>query len=103
MIQTYENYQYYLSNKNSINKPLFGLHIDNKLYSIAHCHKGTLWNFADALREYGFIDAIYITGGTDYCFYRDKDAARHDIGDPADYPHEKWKGIIPWLVFRITE
>ena len=52
------------------------------------------------IREYGFIDAIYITGDTDYCFYRDKDAARHDIGDSADYSHEKWKGIIPWLVFR---
>ena len=24
-------------------------------------HKETLWDFADALREYGFIDAIYIT------------------------------------------
>ena len=77
--------------------------IENQLYYIATRHKETLWDFADALREYGFIDAIYITGGTDYCFYRDKDAARHDIGDPADYPHEKWKGIIPWLVFRITE
>jgi hypothetical protein len=27
-------------------------------------NKETLWDFADALREYGFIDAIYITGGT---------------------------------------
>lgn len=77
--------------------------IEDQLYYIVTRHKETLWDFADALREYGFIDAIYITGGTDYCFYRDKDAARHDIGDPADYPHEKWKGIIPWLVFRITE
>ena len=77
--------------------------IDDRLYYIVTRHKETLWDFADALREYGFIDAIYITGGTDYCFYRDKDAARHDIGDPADYPHEKWKGIIPRLVFRITE
>ena len=74
--------------------------IDDQLYFIATRHKETLWDFADALREYGFIDAIYITGGTDYCFYRDKDGIRHDIGDAADYPHEKWKGFIPWLVFR---
>ena len=74
--------------------------IGGTLYYIATRHKETLWDFADALREYGFIDAIYITGGTDYCFYRDKDGIRHDIGNPADYPHEKWKGIIPWLVFR---
>ena len=74
--------------------------IGDQLYFIATHHKETLWDFADALREYGFIDAIYITGGADYVFYRDKDGVRHDIGDTADYPHKKWKGIIPWLVFR---
>ena len=74
--------------------------IDDQLYFIATRHKETLWDFADALREYGFIDAIYVTGGTDYCFYRDKDGFRHDIGDKSDYPHSKWKGIIPWLVFK---
>lgn len=75
--------------------------IDDQLYYIATRYKETLWDFADALREYGFIDAIYITGGADYVFYRDKDGVRHDIGDSADYPHKKWKGIIPWLVYRI--
>lgn len=77
--------------------------IDNQLYYIATRHKETLWDFADALREYGFIDAIYITGGADYVFYRDKDVLRHDIGDKTEYPHVKWKGIIPWLVFRKIE
>lgn len=73
------------------------------LYYIATRNKETLWAFADALREYGFVDAIYITGGTDYGYYRTRDRQRHDIGDPADYPHEKWKGIIPWLVFRAQQ
>ena len=74
--------------------------IDDQLYYIATRHKETLWDFADALREYGFIDAIYITGGADYVFYRGIDGARHDVGDSAEYPHTKWKKIIPWLVFR---
>jgi hypothetical protein len=74
--------------------------INYQLYFITTHHKETLWDFADALREYGFMDAIYITGGADYVFYRSKDGAKHDIGDPADYPHEKWKVVIPWLVFR---
>ena len=74
--------------------------IENQLYYIATRHKETLWDFADALREYGFIDAIYITGGADYVFCRDKAGNRHDIGDTSDYPHAKWKGIVPWLVFR---
>ena len=74
--------------------------IGDQLYYVATRHKETLWDFADALREYGFIDAIYITGGADYVFYRSKDGVRHDIGDSTDYPHKKWKGIIPWLAFR---
>ena len=74
--------------------------IGDQLYYVATRHKETLWDFADALREYGFIDAIYITGGADYVFCRDKNGIRHDIGDAADYPHTKWKGIVPWLVFR---
>lgn len=74
--------------------------IGDQLYYIATRNKETLWDFADALREYGFIDAIYITGGADYIYYRSKDGIRHDIGDSADYPQTKWKGIIPWLVFR---
>ena len=72
----------------------------DQFHYIATRHKETLWDFADALREYGFIDAIYITGGADYVFYRDKDGIKHDIGDSADYPHTKWKDVIPWLVFK---
>ncbi|SHK44955.1 hypothetical protein SAMN05216463_103226 [Xylanibacter ruminicola] len=77
--------------------------IGDQLYFIATRHKETLWDFADALREYGFIDAIYITGGADcYSYYRNRDGIRFDIGVPALYPHKKWTSIIPWLVFRKT-
>lgn len=74
----------------------------DRLYFISTRNKETLWDFADALREYGFNDAIYITGGTDYCYYRSADGQRHDIGNIEDYPHKKWKGVIPWLVMRRT-
>ena len=77
--------------------------IDNQLYYIATRYKETLWDFADALREYGFIDAIYITGGNDYVYYRSKDGECRNIGDPSDYPHLKWKDITPWLVFRANK
>lgn len=73
------------------------------LYFIATHEKETLWDLADALREYGFTDAIYITGGNDYVFYRDRQGQRHDIGDSSLYPNKKWVGIIPWLVFRKAE
>lgn len=74
--------------------------IGERLYYITTRHKETMWSFADALREYGFIDAIYITGGYDYSFFRDRNGKRHDIHNIADYPHKKWQGITPWLVFR---
>lgn len=74
--------------------------IDDRLYYIETRHAETMWDFADALREYGFVDAIYITGGTDYSFYRTADGTRHDIGNVEKYPHKKWKGVIPWVVFR---
>ncbi len=74
--------------------------IGDKLYYIEAPYPETMWDFADAIREYGFIDAIYITGGDDYSFYRTSNGKRHDIGDISKYPHKKWKGIIPWLVFK---
>lgn len=74
--------------------------IGDRLYYIETRHAETMWDFADALREYGFTDAIYITGGTDYSFFRTADGTRHGIGDVTKYPHMKWKGVIPWIVFR---
>lgn len=94
------NYSDFVLTNGKVERRAIG-RINDQLYFIATRHKETLWDFADALREYGFIAAIYITGGADYVFYRDKGGVKHDIGDSADYPHEKWKGIIPWLVYRI--
>ena len=75
--------------------------IGDKLYYIETRHKETMWDFADALREYGFIDAIYITGGTDYCFYRTADGIAHKIGDDTKYEDKhKGEGLVPWLVFK---
>lgn len=72
-----------------------------KLFYVESKGKETMWDFADALREYGFIDAIYITGGTDYCFYRTADGTAHDIGDKHKHPDgHKGKGIVPWVVFK---
>lgn len=72
---------------------------NDRLYYIETLHKETMWDFADALREYGFIDAIYITGGKDYCYYRTADGSRHDIGDVRRFPHKN-AGQVPWVIFR---
>ena len=75
--------------------------MEKKLFYVESKGKETMWDFADAIREYGFIDAIYITGGTDYCFYRTADGTAHDIGDKHKHPDgHKGKGIVPWVVFK---
>lgn len=73
---------------------------DDTLYYIQSRHKETMWDFADALREYGFADAIYITGGTEYCYYRTPDGQRHDLGTPPQHHRKNSEGHTPWLVFR---
>jgi hypothetical protein len=88
---------FYLHGK--VERRAIGRMANDKLYYIATSHKETMWDFADALREYGFVDAIYITGGYDYNFYRTADGSRYDIGDASRYPHKN-PGRVPWLVFR---
>lgn len=73
---------------------------DDRLFYIETRHAETLWDFADALREYGFADAIYITGGKCHSFYRTADGKTHDIGDANQHPHPEYKKIVPWLVFK---
>lgn len=72
--------------------------MDNQLYYIESRHAETMYDFADAIRRYGFIDAIYITGGNSPSFYRTADGSCHNIGVTPDSlstetPH------TPWLVF----
>lgn len=73
---------------------------NDQLYYIETHHPETLWDFADALREYGFVDAIYITGGKCHSFYRTSDGKPHNIGDDYTHPHLEYKNIVPWLVFK---
>lgn len=88
-----------------VERRALGLMADGRLCYVQSCAPEVMTAFADALREYGFVDAIYITGGTDYCYYRLLGAdgstwERHDLGDAALYPHRKSKGRVPWMVFR---
>ncbi len=60
----------------------------------------TLWDFADALREYGYVDAIYLTGGIESGFYRAADGTAYYPDKAASYRTAKHHGIAPWLVLR---
>ena len=68
-----------------------------KLYFIETEEPETLFGFADALKEYGFVDAIYITGGRQpNLFYRTEDGTAHGQYID-DKPHELvvWTEIHP--------
>ncbi len=55
----------------------------------------TVGDFADALREYGFIDAIYLIGGNESGFYRASDGTPHFSEKAAEYRTDKHHGIAP--------
>lgn len=73
---------------------------DDRLYVIATRHPETLWDFADALREYGYVDAIYLTGGNESGFYRAPDGTAFFTEEAAQYRTDKHHGVAPWLVLR---
>lgn len=60
----------------------------------------TLWDFADALREYGYVDAIYLTGGNKSGYYRAADGTAYFTEEAARYRKDKHHGVAPWLVIR---
>ena len=83
-----------------VERKALGRTTDDKLYVIETRHAETLWDFADALREYGFVDAIYLTGGNESGFWRDSDGIGHFTEKAAHYRTDKHHGVAPWLVLR---
>lgn len=73
---------------------------DDRLCVIATSHPETLWDFADALREYGYVDAIYLTGGSERGFFRAPDGRIRFTEKAAKYRTDKHHGVAPWLVVK---
>lgn len=78
--------------KGKVTRCAYGRDRYGNLYFIETVNPETLYGFADALIEYGFIDAIYITGGTQpNLFYRTEDGTAHGHYLD-DKPHE----LVVW-------
>ena len=73
---------------------------DDHICIIETRHPETLWDFADALREYGYVDAIYLTGGNESGFYRAPDGTAYFTEKAAQYRTDKHHGVAPWLVLK---
>ena len=78
--------QYILKGK--VTRCAYARDLKGSLYFIETVNPETLYGFADALIEYGFIDAIYITGGSQPDrFFRESDGTAHGAYFD-DKPHE---------------
>lgn len=78
--------------KGKVMRCAYARDIEGNLYFIETVEPETLYGFADALIEYGFIDAIYVTGGSQPdLFYRQPDGTLHGQYID-DKPHE----LIVW-------
>ncbi|MDE6561485.1 MAG: phosphodiester glycosidase family protein [Muribaculaceae bacterium] len=76
--------------------------VEGNLYYIVTKNKESMYDFADALREYGFVDAVYMTGGNAYSFYRDADGNSHANAATLDKikKYDSHPLSQPLLVFR---
>ena len=83
-----------------VERRALGRTADDCIYLVETRHKETLWDFADALRENGFVDAIYITSGSSHSWYRSADGTLHNIGSVDEPLPESMKHAVPWLVFK---
>lgn len=87
-----------------VERAAIGNMADGKMYYIVTRNKETMYDFADAMREYGFVDAMYMTGGNSYSFYRDNEGTAH-VNDNTKKKINKYKDTpppAPILVFRGT-
>lgn len=78
--------------KGKVTRCAYARDIKGNLYFVETIDPETLYGFADALIEYGFADAIYITGGfQEDRFFRSEDGTAHG-GYTDDKPHE----LVVW-------
>lgn len=76
--------------------------VEGNLYYIVTRNKESMYDFSDAMREYGFVDAVYMTGGNAYSFYRDQEGNAHANSATLDKikKYDSRPLSQPLLVFR---
>ena len=79
--------------------------VEDKLFYIVTKNRESMYDFAEALREFGFVDAVYMTGGNAYSFYRDQDGNSHANSETLKKIEKYSSRPLPQpiLVFRSAE
>lgn len=73
---------------------------EGQLIYVESVNPESLYDFAEALCDYGFTDALYITGGKVYSYYRDQAGKRHNMGIDKEPKSRILNSALPFLVFR---
>lgn len=82
--------QYILKGK--VSRCAYARDVDGNLYYVETVGPETMFGFADALIEYGFADAVYVTGGRQpELFYRDSCGVAH-----GSYSDDKPHTMVVW-------
>ena len=82
--------QYVLKGK--VTRCAYARTASDELFYVETVHPETLYGFSDALIEFGFVDAIYITGGAQPdMFYRSSDGIAH-----GSYVDDHKHGMVLW-------
>lgn len=64
---------------------------------VESCNRESVYDFAEALADFGFSEALYLVGGNSYGWWRESNNAVHEFGQPitgASYPN------LNYIVFR---
>lgn len=69
-------------------------------YVIESKRRESLHDFTEAIEDYGFTDAIFLTGGDDYSYWRDRNKTIHPIGNPSHRDVGSKNSPLLYLIFK---
>lgn len=71
-----------------------------RLYFVASCNRESIYDFAEALADLGFSEALYLVGGSSYGWWREEGKKVHELGRQET---EALSLNLNYLVFRRPE
>lgn len=72
---------------------------NNDLYIVESKNRESLYDFSEALADFGFTQAIYLVGGSSYGWWRESRNTIHDLG----LPNQPLSSNINYIVFKKLE
>lgn len=71
----------------------------NDLYIVESLNRESLYDFSEALADFGFTQALYLVGGSSYGWWRESRLVTHDLG----LPNQQSLPNTNYLIFKKAE